>query len=115
MPPWEGTLSSGCKVGHPRAVEEGPLRKPHSNDNTIQHCRPKPNPSSTAVPVRHDPAQGDVRHQDAQEGTLARVPVQGGGQVQVEEEHVQRLLPAQGDVHPHYAKEGTLARVPGSK
>ena len=77
--------------------------KPQSNDNTIQHFRPKLNPSSTAVPVRHDSAQGDVRHQD----------VQGVGQVQVDGEHVPRPMPGQGDAHHVYMKEGMPARVPG--
>ena len=95
----------------------------------------------TAVPVRHDPAQGDVRHQDVQgvgqvraeeeraprplpaqgdaqhldtqERKLGRVPGKGGGQAQAEEECVPRLLPAQGDAHHVYTKEGMPARVPG--
>ena len=117
------------------AEERPPHKKFHSNDNTIQQCRPKPSPSSTAVPVRHDPVQGDVRHQDVQgvgqvraeeEGTprplpaqgdahhldtqerkLGRVPGKGGGQAQAEEERVPRPLPAQGDVHHQAQAEGT--------
>ena len=88
-------------------AEERPThRKLHSNNNTIQHCRPKPSPSSTAVPVRHDPAQGDVRHQGEQ----------GEGQVQPNKEQVPRPLPAQGDAHHvrhAQAKKGIPARVPG--
>ena len=62
----------------------------------IQHCRPKPNPSGTFVPVRHDPAQGDVRHQGVEEETLVNAPVQGGGRAHVQEEYAPQQ--ATGDV-----------------
>ena len=85
------------------AEEKSPHTKLQSNDKTIQHCRPKPSPSSTAATTRQDPAQGDVHHQDVQGGTLARVLVQGGGQVEAEE----------GDAHHVHVKEGMPARTPG--
>ena len=85
-----------------------PHRKLLANNKTCQHCRPKPSPSSTAVPIRHGPARGDVRHQELQD-------VQGGGRVHVEEGQVLRHPPAQGDAHHvrhAQAKEGLDAKAP---
>ena len=79
------------------AEERPPCRKPHSNTTTCQHCRHKPNPSSTEAPVNHDPVHSDVRHQGVEEETLVSAPVQGGGRVHVQEEYVSRLLPEPPD------------------
>ena len=84
------------------AKEKSTPSKPQPNNKTCQHCRPKPSPSSTAVPVRHGPVHSDVRHQElqgVQERTLVSVPVQGGGRVHVEEGQVPRLPPEPPDTH----------------
>ena len=86
-----------------------PRRKLLANNKTCQHCRPKPSPSSTAVPVRHGPVHSDVCHQELQD-------VQGGGRVHVEEGQVLCLQLAQGDDHyvrHAQAKKGLDAKVPG--
>ena len=85
-----------------------PYRKLLANNKTCQHCRPKPSPSSTAVPIRHGPARGDVRHQELQD-------VQGRGRVHVEEGQALRHPPAEGDahhVHHAQAKEGLDSKAP---
>ena len=90
------------------AKEKSTPSNPQPNKKTCQHCRPKPSPSSTAVPIRHGPARGDVRHQELQD-------VQGGGRVHVEEGQVLRHPPAEGDahhVHHAQAKEGLDAKAP---
>ena len=92
-----GTLLTNNCQDEVFAEERPPHRKPHSNDNTIQHCRPKPSPSSTAAPIHHDPAHSDVSHQDAQRETLARVHAQGGGRGHVEEGQVPCLPPEPPD------------------
>ena len=81
------------------AKERTPCRHPHPNNETYQHCRPKPNPSSTAAPIHHDPAHSDASHQDAQRETLAHVHARGGGRVHVEEGQVLRLPPEPPDTH----------------
>ena len=88
------------------AKEKSTPSNPQPNNNTYQHCRPKPSPSSTAVPIRLSPARGDVRHKELKD-------VQGGGQVHVEGGQVPCLPPAEGDVYHIHAKEGMPARVPG--
>ena len=100
-----GQAHSPCATAKEKSIPSNP----QPNNKTCQHCRSKPSPSSTAVPIHHDPAQGDVRHQELRD-------VQGRGQVHAEEGQVQLLPPAQGDahyVHQAQAKKGMLARVPG--